>query len=158
GVGMSFLVSQLVADSFGWRSAFFVTGVCPAAMIATCMLMRPHKPAPASSQLFAFGPVFRNRDALGYVLGYGAHCFELYGIRTWFVGFWSFVVARHGGQSLRGTVVVSFVFTVLAMPASIFGNEAAIRFGRHRAITSVMIASALIAIVIGLCVTASPWL
>ncbi len=34
-------------------------------------------------------------DAMGFVLGYGAHCFELYGIRTWLVAFWTFVVARH---------------------------------------------------------------
>lgn len=158
GVGMSFLVSQLVADNFGWRSAFFVTGVCPLAMITACILMPPHKPTPSGAKLLDFRPVFRNRTALGYVFGYGAHCFELYGIRTWIVGFWTFVVAQHAGQSLPGAIVVSFVFTVLAMPASILGNEAAIRFGRHRAITCVMLASALVAIVIGLFAGASPWL
>jgi predicted MFS family arabinose efflux permease len=158
GVGMSFLVSQLVADGLGWRSAFFITGLGPLAMITACILMPPHRPRPANAKLFDFGPVFRNRSALGYILGYGAHCFELYGIRTWIVGFWTFVVAQNAGQSLPGAVAVSVVFTVLAMPASIFGNEAAIRFGRHRAITSVMVASALVAIAIGLFAGASPWL
>lgn len=160
GVGMSFLVSQLAADNLGWRSAFLVTGVCPVAMIVACFLMPPHKPAPApaNAKLLNFGPVFRNRPALGFILGYGAHCFELYGIRTWIVGFWTFVVAQNAGQSLPSAVVVSVVFTVLAMPASIFGNEAAIRFGRHRAITIVMTASVLVAVAIGLFVSASPWL
>lgn len=158
GVGMSFLVSQLVADGLGWRAAFFVTGACPIAMITACMLMPPHKPAPSHARLLDFGPVFRNRPALGFILGYGAHCFELYGIRTWIVGFWTFVVAQNAGQSLPGAVVVSVVFTVLAMPASILGNEAAIRFGRHRAITVVMAASALVAVAIGLFAGASPWL
>ena len=158
GVGMSFLVSQLAADALGWRWAFFVTGVCPIAMIVTCILMQPHKPQPASTRLLDFGPVFRNRSALGYIFGYGAHCFELYGIRTWIVGFWTFVVAAHAGQSLPGAIVVSVVFTVLAMPASIMGNEAAIRFGRHRAITIVMTASALVALAIGFLAGASPWL
>ncbi len=158
GVGMSFLVSQLVADDFGWRSAFFVTGACPIAMIAACILMPPHKPAATNAKLLDFGPVLRNRPALGFIFGYGAHCFELYGIRTWIVGFWTFVVAQNAGQSLPGAIVVSVVFTVLAMPASILGNEAAIRFGRHRAITAVMIASALVAIGIGLSIGASPWL
>ena len=37
---------------------------------------------------------------------------------------------------------VSFCFAVISMPASILGNEAALNFGRHRAITVVMIASA----------------
>jgi MFS family permease len=85
GVGLSFLVSQLAADGFGWRNAFFVTGAGPLAMIAACILMPSHKPAPASAKLLDFGPVFRNRSALGYIFGYGAHCFELYGIRTWIV-------------------------------------------------------------------------
>src|SRR5690349_16832961 len=31
GVGFSFLVSQLVAEQFGWRSAFLVTGLGPLA-------------------------------------------------------------------------------------------------------------------------------
>jgi MFS family permease len=120
--------------------------------------MSPAKPVAANTKLLNFGPVFRNRSALGFVLGYGAHCFELYGIRTWIVGFWTFVVAHNAGQSLPGAVAVSVVFTVLAMPASILGNEAAIRFGRHRAITIVMVASALVAVAIGLFVGASPWL
>lgn len=158
GVGMSFLVSQLAADGLGWRSAFFVTGVCPIAMIVACILMQPHTPQPASAKLIDFGPVFRNRAALGYILGYGAHCFELYGIRTWIVGFWTFVVAQNADQPLPSAIAVSVVFTILAMPASIFGNEAAIRFGRHRAIAAVMIASALVAIAIGLVAGASPWL
>ena len=28
------------------------------------------------------GIMLRNRPALGYILGYGLHCFELYGLRT----------------------------------------------------------------------------
>jgi predicted MFS family arabinose efflux permease len=158
GVGMSFLVSQLTADGLGWRSAFFVTGACPIAMIIACILMPPHKPAPVSAKLLDFRPVLRNREALGYIFGYGAHCFELYGIRTWIVGFWTFVLAQNAGQSLPGAVVVSVVFTILAMPASILGNEAAIRFGRHRAITIVMLSSAVVAVAIGLLAGASPWL
>lgn len=158
GVGLSFLVSQLAADSLGWRSAFFVTGLGPLAMLAACVLMPPHTPAPANAKLLDFRPVLRNRRALGYIFGYGAHCFELYGIRTWIVGFWTFVVAQNAGQSLPGAIAVSVLFTVLAMPASILGNEAAIRFGRHRAISIVMIASALIAVAIGLFAGFSPWL
>jgi MFS family permease len=45
---------------------------------------------------------------------------------------------------------VSFAFAILSMPASILGNEAALKFGRHRAITAAMIASAAVALLIGL--------
>ncbi|MDO9061741.1 MAG: MFS transporter, partial [Bradyrhizobium sp.] len=144
GVGLSFLVSQLVADSFGWRSAFFVTALGPIAMLGVCLLLRPVPPKPAQGRLLDFAPVFRNTRAMGFVLGYGAHCFELYGIRTWLVAFWTFVIASNGQSSVFSPIVVSVVFTLLAMPASILGNELALKYGRHRAITAVMLSSAVV--------------
>src|SRR3981081_2911471 len=142
GVGLSFLVSQLVADSWGWRSAFFVTAAGPLVMLLVCLLLlRPVQPKPAQGRLLDFAPVFQNTDAMGFVLGYGAHCFELYGIRTWLVAFWTFVAVKNGHSSIFTPIVVSGCFSLLAMPASIFGNQLALRFGRHRAITAVMLSS-----------------
>jgi MFS family permease len=157
GVGLSFLVSQLVADRFGWRAAFLVTGLGPVLMVAACLAMPAVKPVPSERRLLDFGPVLRNRPAMGYVLGYGAHCFELYGVRTWLVAFWTFVVAQDGAAPF-GPVAVSVLFAVLAMPASILGNEAALRFGRRRALVVLMIASAVVAVAISLSVQASPLL
>ena len=156
GVGLSFLVSQLVAEAWGWRTAFLVTALGPLVMLTVCLLLRPVDPKPAQGRLLDFAPVFRNTDAMGYVLGYGAHCFELYGIRTWIVAFWTFVTLRNSGSSILTPIVVSVLFSVLAMPASILGNEFALRFGRHRAITIVMFASALAALLLGLFADKSP--
>ncbi|MBK8768084.1 MAG: MFS transporter [Burkholderiaceae bacterium] len=149
GVGLSFLVSQLVADSLGWRWAFVLTGLGPLVMAATAWSMKPVPPPPPSGALLDFRPVLRNRTAMGYILGYGAHCFELYGMRTWIVAFWTYVVARNGSSSLLEPIVVSVLVTVLAMPASILGNEFSIRFGRHRAVTVIQVVSALVALSIG---------
>jgi predicted MFS family arabinose efflux permease len=157
GVGLSFLVSQLVAENWGWRSAFLVTAVGPIVMLFVCFLLRPVEPKPAQGRLLDFAPVFRNTDAMGFVLGYGAHCFELYGIRTWLVAFWTFVAVKNGHSSIFTPIVVSVVFSLLAMPASIFGNELALRFGRHRAITAVMLSSAVVALLIGVFADKSPW-
>jgi len=158
GVGLSFLVSQLVAASYGWRASFFVTAFGPLLMIAACLAMAPFRPAPAQGHLLDFRPVLRNRVAMGYVLGYGAHCFELYGMRTWIVAFWTYVAARNS-DALLSPIAVSVIATVLSLPASILGNEAAIRFGRHRAITIVMMVSAAVALAIGFLAGASPgWL
>ena len=52
--------------------------------------------------------------------------------------------------------VVLFLVAVLAMPASILGNEAALRWGRHRAIALAMLTSALIAVVIGVAAASAP--
>ena len=158
GVGLSFLVSQLVAEAWGWRNAFFVTAAGPLVMLTVCLLLQPVEPKPVAGRLLDFAPVLHNRKAMGFVLGYGAHCFELYGIRTWIVAFWTFVAARNAGASILTPIVVSVVFSLLAMPASILGNEFALRFGRHRAITVVMFASAAVALLIGVFADSSPWL
>jgi predicted MFS family arabinose efflux permease len=158
GVGLSFLVSQIVADHWGWRAAFVMTGLGPVLMVAVCLLLAPFKPQPRTGPLLDFRPVLRNRTALGYVLGYGSHCFELYGIRTWIVAFWSFVAARNADGVLLSPIAVSVIVTLLSFPSSILGNEAALRFGRHRAIIAVMIVSAAIAITIGISAAASPLL
>jgi MFS family permease len=156
GVGLSFLVAQLADESFGWRAAFYVTGAGPFIMLGICIALAPCKPRAPHTHLLDFAPVLRNRAALGYIFGYGAHCFELYGMRTWIVAFWTFVTAQNDGRTPLGAVSVSVIVTLLSLPASVLGNEAALRYGRHRAITIVMITSAGVALMIGLNVTASP--
>jgi len=158
GVGLSFLVSQLVADDAGWRGAFYVTAAGPFIMLAVCLWLAPHKPVRAPGHLLDFRPVLRNRAALGYILGYGAHCFELYGMRTWIVAFWTFVVARSEDSAFVGPITVSVIVTLLSLPASVLGNEAALRYGRHRVITAVMVASAAVGLAIGLNAGSTPML
>ena len=158
GVGLSFLVAQLVAERWGWRSAFFVTSIGPLAMIVICVLLKPVKPHPSKGRLLDFAPVIANRPAMGFVLGYGAHCFELYGIRTWIVAFWTFVAMRHSSSEILSPIAVSVLFTILAMPASVLGNEMALKIGRHRAIMSIMIASAVVALLIGIMADKPAWM
>jgi MFS family permease len=156
GVGLSFLVAQIAADAFGWRTAFYLTCLGPLAMIAASLGMASVKPKPSSRALLDFKPVTRNRPALGYILGYGAHCFELCALRTWIVAFWGYVTARNGGAALLDPIAVSFLVTVVAMPSSILGNEAAIRFGRHRAIVWFMALAGILATAIALSTSMSP--
>ena len=158
GVGISFLVAQLAADMLGWRWAFFLTGVGPVLMLLACWAMEPVTPTPTTAPLLDFRPVLRNRPALGYILGYGLHCFELYGMRTWIVAFWTFVVAHNGGAAPLGTLAVSVLVSLMAFPASIVGNEFALKYGRHRAISWVMLASAATGLLIGFLAGASPWI
>jgi MFS family permease len=158
GVGLSFLTAQLAANALGWRWAFWLTALGPLAMIATCLGMAAVAPAPTSRRLLDFKPVFRNRPAMGFILGYGAHCFELYALRTWIVAFWAFVAARNGGSALLEPMMVSVIAAVLAMPSSIMGNEVAIRFGRHRAIVLFMCIAGIVAILIGARTSAAPGL
>jgi predicted MFS family arabinose efflux permease len=149
GVGLSFLVSQWVAEHVDWRWSFYVTGLGPLLMVAVAALMKPMPPPPPSGHLLDFRPVLRNRTAMGYILCYGAHCFELYGMRTWIVAFWTFVVQRQSEQPWLSPMEVSVLVTLLAMPASILGNELSLRCGRHRSITWIQVLSAVVALAIG---------
>jgi MFS family permease len=157
GVGFSFLVSQLVADAYGWRWSFGITGLGPLIMAFVAWRMKPVLPIPKEGHLLDIRPVLRNRPAMAYILSYGAHCFELYGFRTWLVAFWTFVISRHQGDSLPDAMTVSFLASLLAMPASILGNELSLRFGRARAISWIQVISALTALSIGVLAGGSAW-
>ena len=156
GVGLSYLVCQVAAELWGWRAAFVVAGMAPLIMTVVSALLKPAPPPPRAGRLLQIGPALRNRAAVAYSLAYGAHCFELYGLRTWMVAFWGFVAARDGAP--LGAIAVSTIVTLLAMPASMLGNELALKIGRHRAVTVVMLASAAVALAIGLSAGFSPWL
>lgn len=157
GVGLSFLASQVIADGYGWRMAFVITGIAPIVMVGVCLLMKPAWPIRGEQRLIDFRPVLRNRRAMGYILGYGVHCFELYGFRTWLVAFWSYIIARSGSDAaLVDPITLSVIITLLAVPATVLGNEGAIRFGRHRSIATVMWASAVVAFGVVLLVSAPP--
>jgi MFS family permease len=156
GVGLSFVIAQLAAERYGWRAPFLLTSLGPLAMIAAGLGMGAVKPTPRSGALLDFKPVLKNRPALGFILGYGAHCFELYALRTWIVAFWAYVAAINGGEAALEPVTVSFICAIVAMPASIIGNEAALRFGRHRAIILFMCIAGGVATLIGLATSAPP--
>jgi predicted MFS family arabinose efflux permease len=156
GVGLSFLACQLIAEALGWRWAFILAGLPPFLMTWVAWSLKPLTPAPRTGPLIDLAPALGNRPALGYSFAYGFHCFELYGVRTWLVAFWGFVAAS--GAAPLGAVAVSALFTALAMPASILGNELALRLGRHRAVTLVMLSSAAVGLAIGATAGLSPWL
>src|SRR5213076_656590 len=74
-----------------------------------------------------------NRASAGYTLGYAAHCLELFGSRAWMVAFLAFSSSFHATASFPlQLATVAAVVNLLAVPASILGNEVALRIGRRR--------------------------
>jgi MFS family permease len=94
--------------------------------------------------LAAWRRILGNRAAAGYILGYGVHCLELFGSRGWMVAFLSFAagVGASGGAPW-GAAAIAAVVNAAAVPASILGNEMALRIGRRRWILIVMASSSL---------------
>ena len=80
GVGLSFLVSQVVADHVGWRAAFLVTGLGPLLMIATCLMLAPFKPQPSpghssiSGRCSAIAPRSATFSAMGRIASSCTEC------------------------------------------------------------------------------------
>ena len=84
-----------------------------------------------------------NRAAAGYTLGYVAHCIELFGSRGWMVAFLAYSAGlQAAGQGFPWNfAAIAALVNLLAVPASIFGNEIALRIGRRQWIQIAMFGS-----------------
>ncbi len=161
GVGISFLLAGEVAAAFDWQAAFYAAAIGPVlALLLMLAVLRPKKPAAgsSSSRLFDFRPVFANRPALGYILGYTGHCHELMAMRAWIVAFMAFAATQAGDEPTVSATVIAAVVTVIGVPSSILGNELSLRFGRRRMVVGILTVSALLSCIVGLMVGLSYWL
>lgn len=163
GAAFSYPFSDYLGQLFSWHYAFVGAGL--AALISGIIVwifLPPADPAKlnvATTRLLDFRPVFRNRAAMAYTLGYAIHCWELFGLRTWVVAYLVYAAQKHGTDpGLLGPSVIAAVLTIVGVPSSIYGNELAMKFGRRRTISLVMLASALVCFTIGLAAEYSYWL
>jgi MFS family permease len=166
GTALSLAFAGFVAQASGWRAAFVLSAAGPA--LAGLLVLWGITPAarqaatPVAFSLATLFPVgawrrvLANRAAAGYALGYGMHCLELFGSRTWLVAFLAFSAGLHApGSSFPWNVaVIAAVVNVAAVPASIIGNEIALRIGRRQWIMAAMAASGLSGILLGV---SAPW-
>jgi MFS family permease len=147
GSSLSILLSGIIADTLGWRWAFALTSVGP--VVAGIMVMRglpPRTPHAVNAQrALDFRPVLASREVRPYILGYAVHCWELFGSRSWLVAFVTFAQ----GASPALAVTIAAVANVFGPPASIYGNEVAMRHGRERIIWKAMLASGVLTCALG---------
>ena len=154
GVALSFLLSGAVAELWGWRWAF---GLCALGLAAGCAMgffgLKPVRPEPPSAptKLLDFRPVLRNRAVLGFILGYLGHCWELFAFRAWIVAF-----LVHAG--IGGAAAIASLATLLGVPASIVGNELAVRFGRRNLIAVAALVSVALSLIVGFGAAWPAWL
>jgi MFS family permease len=149
GAALSFALAGWIAPLAGWRMAFVY---CAAGSVVSGLMvffsLAPKRPAGSTHSILfplaAWRTVLANRAAAGYILGYGVHCLELFGSRGWMVAFLAFAagVGAAGGSPWSPTSIAALV-NLLAVPASILGNEMALRIGRRRWILMVMASSSL---------------
>ncbi|MBI2225711.1 MAG: MFS transporter [Betaproteobacteria bacterium] len=158
---LSFSCAGLLADLYGWRSAFLVAALSAGAAwsIAALSVPRRKQPAPPSGDgpgLFDFRPVLRNRSAMAYALAYCIHTLEMNALRGWGVAFLAYVALSTGaGETRLSPTLVVTVLGLIGTAASVLGNETAIRWGRRKLIAFAMIASIVVGGSIGFLGTAS---
>jgi len=166
GTALSLAFAGFVAPAIGWRAAFVLSAVGPALAgmlvlfgIAPVARKRAARVAFSLATLFPLGAwrrVVANRACAGYALGYGMHCLELFGSRTWLVAFLAFSAGLHapGASFPWNLAAIAAVVNIAAVPASIVGNEIALRIGRRHWIMVAMAASGTAGILLG---AAAPW-
>ncbi len=150
GTSLSFLLAGALAVRWGWAWAFGLAALGPA--IAFLLIWRGVPPAaeehlpPVEHHVLDFRPVLANARAMAYVLAYTLHNWELFALRSWIVGFLVFAQAQQAGDAFGvgwSATVLAAALNLLALPASVLGNEVAERFGRRRVVIAVMLLSAL---------------
>ena len=146
GASLSYGLSGWVGDVLGWQAAFLLGAIGPLLagflMLLGLRQVIPHGAARRPSLVNMFR-VLGDRVTLGYVLGYAAHCWELFGLRSWIVALLAFS-AGTGVLPLSAASIAALI-NLVGIPASIFGNELAGRFGRRRFILLVMVSSGVLA-------------
>ncbi len=145
GASLSLVMAGEVAHGAGWQTAFLAAGFGPivAAALSAALLSgeRPH--AAHDHSLLDFRPVLRNRPAMGYVLGYACHMWELFGVRNWLVAFLAYcAVLAPSDSALWRPATVAAVVSLAGLIAGIAGNELAMRHGRARFLAYAMLIAA----------------
>ena len=161
GTSISFFFVGEVDAWVGWRWTFAASAAGPvlALILAALFVPRPKTdrgPIP-DTHLLDFRPVLRSRAAMGFVLAYTAHNFELFAFRSWIVAYLVFAEGLSGGDLILGATVLAALLNLLGLPSSVIGNELAARFGRHRVITIIMLTSGVLACALGFAATWPQW-
>ena len=146
GASLSYLLAGEINTLAGWRWAFTASAAGAAvALIIVFLYVPPGKIRASKGQalLADFKFVFRSRASMAYVLGYAAHMWELFSMRSWIVAFLAFSIQMQpaGAFTWRPTRI-AFLISLIGLPASIGGNELSRKYGRRKVITAVMIGSA----------------
>ncbi len=164
GTSLSFLTAGLLDAAFGWRSMFlwggagsFLSALLMIAAVAGLPLVVARKP-PTGRHPLDFRPVLTNRPALGYILAYGGHSFELFAVRAWMVAFLLYAWSRSSSEA-PGLVVSQWVTVCMlsGVATSILGAELARLVGRIALVRWIAGASAVVGVATGLATSLPFW-
>ncbi len=158
GASLSYAIAGWVANQWGWPTAFWIAGLQQllAGALVWKLLDEKHPPAqPPRSLLRSQWHALKDRKTRNFILGYAAHCWELFGFRAWIVALLAYSETQ-GSLPLSAPTLAALV-NLVGIPASILGNEVATRGNRQRYIVRIMLLSGTLAWVTGIAAP-YPWL
>ncbi len=165
GASVSILATGNITEWTDWRTAFVLLSLGPVLAIILTIFFVPRIKHDRESgnipttHVLDFRPVLRCRRAMVFVIGYTIHNFELFAVRGWTVAFLVYAATLHPDTYLPLSVItLAAIINLFGVPASIIGNEFAVKMGRHRWITMIMIMSAVLGLGIGFSAAWSIWL
>ena len=169
GTGFSYLCSGWILNSLGWRYVFGMIALGPFTALLIVLLFIPaltHEKwhGPIRIHLRDIFPldkwrlVLQDKTASGFIFGYTAHSIELFASRSWIVAFFGFCAILTGDSFLLTATTLAGVINFFGVPASIIGNEIALRIGRQKWIFFVMLSSAAFGVALALSTGQSWWL
>jgi MFS family permease len=169
GTGFSYLCSGWILSALGWHYVFGIIALGPFTAFLIVLLLIPplqHEKwkGPIQIHLHDIFPVkkwklvLQDKKASGFIFGYTAHTIELFASRSWIVAFFAFCAIASGETFFLAATTLSGVINFFGVPASILGNEIALRVGRQRWICIVMLTSAVLGIALASSTGQSWWL
>ena len=169
GTGFSYLCSGWILNALGWRYVFGLIALGPFSALLIVLFFIPalahekwHGPVQIRLQdIFPVNKwrlVLRDKTASGFIFGYTAHSIELFASRSWIVAFFAFCAIASGEAFLLTATTLAGVINFFGVPASILGNEIALKIGRQKWIFFVMLTSSVFGIALALSTGQSWWL
>jgi MFS family permease len=169
GTGFSYLCSGWILDGLGWRYVFGIIALGPFTALMIVLLFIPaltHEKwhGPIRIRLHDIFPVdkwrlvLQDKTASGFIFGYTVHSIELFASRSWIVAFFGFCAIVTGDPFLLTATTLAGVINFFGVPASIIGNEIALRIGRQKWIFFVMLSSAACGVALASSTGQSWWL
>ena len=152
GTAVSYALAGGAVEWFGWRGAFLFVAAGPVlGVIALATAVAPREPEAAAEErghVLDFRPVLRSRETMGYIIAYAGHGAELFAMRSWIVPFLVFCLASGAEFELDATLFATAI-ALVAVVSSVGGAELALRIGRVRLLTWVMLATFAISVAVG---------
>ena len=149
GSSLSFWIVGHLGSRLPWPQAVAFSAAGP--IVACGLVWSLLRAVPVRKQTHHaehWNAVFTSRDTMRYVVGYGAHVWELFALRAWVVPFITFCAAVKGSAAPVAPSTLAALVALIGVPSSLAGAELTAHLPRRRVVISVMLLSILASLLV----------